>query len=280
MSKTISILGCGWLGLPFGRHLLTKGFRVKGSLTSKDRSGDLARAGIEPYQLVLQTQKAIVSDEHFFETDVLVIAIPPARDKTIETIFTAQIRQLVPYITKHQIARVLFISSTSVYNENDQRVKEEDALIPNKPSGRALLIVENLLQENPAFKTTVIRFGGLIGKDRNPARFLLRKKETLSGMKPVNLIHQDDCISILTQIIRDDVWGETFNASCPEHPTRKAFYTKASEVSGLPCPAMNETAASYKLVDSNKLIQKIKYSFKYKNPLDYLSQLDIESQVN
>ena len=280
MSKTISILGCGWLGIPLGRHLLTKGFRVKGSVTSQKRSGDLVRVGIEAYQIVLQAQKAIVSSKRFFETDVLVIAIPPARVESIESIFAGQLLQLIPYIITYQITKVLFMSSTTVYNEYGQSVKEEDVLIPNKSSGRALLVAEKLLQENTAFQTTVIRFGGLIGKDRNPARFLLRKKEKLSGLKPVNLIHLDDCISILKQIILKDVWGETFNACCPEHPTRKAFYSKASMVSGLPCPTMSETVSAYKLVDSSKLIQAIKYSFKYKNPLDYLDQLTIENQMN
>ncbi len=271
MASTISILGCGWLGLPFGKHLLFKGFQVKGSVTAKEKTGDLARSGVEPFQVVLQTNKAIVSDERFFKTDVLVIAIPPARVESIESIFVQQISQVIPYITKYQIPKVLFISSTSVYNEENQMVKEDDVFIPNKSSGRALLIAEKLLQEHEAFKTTVIRFGGLIGQDRNPARFLIRKKEKLSGTKPVNLIHQDDCISILYQIILKDIWGETFNACCPDHPTRKAFYTKASEVSGLPCPTMSDQKVKFKLVDSSKLVKILNFQFKYKNPLDYLA---------
>lgn len=32
MAKTISILGCGWLGLPLGQHLVQQGYHIKGSL--------------------------------------------------------------------------------------------------------------------------------------------------------------------------------------------------------------------------------------------------------
>jgi 3-hydroxyisobutyrate dehydrogenase-like beta-hydroxyacid dehydrogenase len=33
-NKSISILGCGWLGVPLAKHLIQKGFSVKGSVTS------------------------------------------------------------------------------------------------------------------------------------------------------------------------------------------------------------------------------------------------------
>ena len=49
----ISILGCGWLGLPLGKYLLQKGHLIKGSTTDKDKMETLKASGIQPFLLVL-----------------------------------------------------------------------------------------------------------------------------------------------------------------------------------------------------------------------------------
>ena len=44
----ISILGCGWLGFPLAKALLSKGLSVKGSTTSSEKLATLEKAGITP----------------------------------------------------------------------------------------------------------------------------------------------------------------------------------------------------------------------------------------
>ncbi|MGD9931060.1 MAG: SDR family oxidoreductase [Mangrovibacterium sp.] len=271
--ETISILGCGWLGLPLGQVLMNEGFELKGSVTTPSKLNELRDTGISPYRLVLHPGSVEMDDPSFFETDLVIVSIPPRRVPDIEEVFPAQIRQLTGLLEAHGVGRVLFISSTSVYAETEGTATETDELLPDKPSGRALVAAENMLLANPAFKTTVLRFGGLIGADRNPARFLSRKREALSGSKPVNLIHRDDCIGIIREIIRQEVWGEVFNACCPEHPTRNAFYEKAAVVSGLPAPEFTDEPEPYKMVDSTKLVRQLNYRFLYHSPMDYLKQL-------
>lgn len=274
--KTISILGCGWLGFPLAEKLLADGIQVKGSVTTRSKLKKLSAAGIEPYCLSLDEEKVQLKDPRFFDTDLVIVAIPPRRVDFIETIFPAQIKQLVRLLEEHRVPRVLFISSTSVYNELGGKATEEDVLLPEKPSGKALVMAELLLTQNRNFKTTVLRFGGLIGADRNPARFLSRKVDAVSGTKPVNLIHQDDCIGIILKIINQEVWGETFNACCPAHPTRQDFYERASKVSGIPAPEFSGEKVPFKLVDSSKLIHVLNYEFKYPSPLDYLNLVNAE----
>jgi nucleoside-diphosphate-sugar epimerase len=203
---------------------------------------------------------------------VLVISIPPKRIPDIEQVFPSQIRRLIPFIPTFGIQKVIFLSSTSVYPDQNQVAREDDTLAPDKPSGRALLEAEALLREQPDFKTTVIRFGGLIGVDRNPARFLLKASQPIADA-PVNLIHQDDCIEIITSIIDRQVWGETFNAVSPEHPRKKDFYRKAALQSGYSAVMVSEQDAPYKIVDSSKLIRSINYEFIYPSPMDYLDAL-------
>ena len=271
-SGTISILGCGWLGVPLARHLLENGFTVKGSVTSTEKFDLLQNAGIQPYKIVLNEKLAEVDDSTFFDCDVLIISMPPRRIPDIENVFPAQITGLIPLILKSDIQKVIFISSTSVYPENLQTASESDELLPDKSSGKALVIAENLFKSRTDFKTTIIRFGGLIGADRNPAHFLLKSGQTVLNT-PVNLIHQDDCIGIINAIIEQGLWGETLNACCPEHPLKKDFYGKAAQISGLPEPSISNGPEAFKIIDSSKLIRLLNYQFKYQSPMDYLDSL-------
>ena len=270
---TVSIFGCGWLGLPLGKHLRNRRFSVKGSVTTLEKFGLLRTSGVSPYRIVLNDSDIEVDDPAFFETDVMIISIPPRRIDGIERIFPAQIAQLIPIILKAGIKKVIFISSTSVYPENLQTASENDALSPDKASGKALVAAENLLKNLTDFETTIIRFGGLIGADRNPARFLQKSDRPVANV-PVNLIHQDDCIGIILDILEQDIWGETLNACCPEHPLKKEFYGKAAQISGLPEPRISDHPEAYKVIDSSKLQRLLKYEFKYPSPMDYLDSLE------
>ena len=269
---TVSILGCGWLGLPLGKRLRNRRFSVRGSVTNPEKFGLLRTSGVVPYRIVLNDSEVEVDNPAFFDTDVLIISIPPRRIDGIERIFPAQIAQLIPIILSAGIQKVIFISSTSVYPENFQAVSENDAISPDKASGKALVAAENLLKNLTDFQTTIIRFGGLIGADRNPARFLL-KSDRLVANVPVNLIHQDDCIGIILAILEQDLWGETLNACCPDHPLKRDFYGKAAQISGLPVPRISDDTEAYKIIDSSKLQRLLKYTFKYQSPMDYLDSL-------
>ncbi|MDP2890693.1 MAG: NAD(P)H-binding protein [Bacteroidota bacterium] len=271
--KSISILGCGWLGVTLAKHFLEKGNAVKGSVTSEEKFEMLRDAGILPFRIVLSDTEVILDDPDFFKCDVLIISIPPRRIEGIEQIFPSQIRRLIPFILKAGIQKVIFISSTSVYPDQNQLANEKDISVPDKASGRALIVAENLLREQSEFKTTIVRFGGLIGSDRNPARFLLKTIQPIANA-PVNLIHQDDCIRIISAIIKQELWGETLNACCPEHPMKKDFYEKAAIQSGLPVPVISDELAAFKTIDSSKLIRLLNYQFIYSSPMDYLDQIE------
>jgi len=190
-SGTISILGCGWLGLPLAKQLISEGYSVRGSVTSSEKLGMLKNEGVQAYQIILSDDSIQISDYAFFDCDVLIISIPPRRIDEIERVYPAQIGQLIPEILRAEIKKVIFISSTSVYPEKFQIAKEEDTLPPEKGSGKAIVLAENLLINRIEFKTTVLRFGGLIGADRNPARFLQKSVKSIAN-SPVNLIHQDE----------------------------------------------------------------------------------------
>lgn len=272
MVKTVSILGCGWLGTALGKKFLTNGVAVKGSVVSADSYNRLETTGIQTYHIRIDTDGVAIDYKNFFNTDVLIIALPPRGENVIES-FPQQINQIVQLIGETKIARVLFVSSTSVYQPWNGVVREGDEGYPSKPTGRSLIKAEKILLALPDVNTTIVRLGGLIGYDRNPARFLSGKKNVAADT-PVNLIHRDDAVQIIFDLIQKNIWGEVFNACSPHHPTKKEFYTKAASISGLPAPEFNLLQENYKIVNSDKLISRLGYSFRYFSPMDYLKELE------
>jgi nucleoside-diphosphate-sugar epimerase len=275
MNKKISILGCGWLGLPLAKSLLAKGYEVKGSTTSVIKLDVLKNAGISPFQVQLEEHEIIGTIENFLdETDVLLIDIPPGLRKVTSTsnemTFVNKVKTLIPFIEKSRIQKVVFVSSTSVYGDSNNfstslEVTEETKPNPDTESGKQLAITETLLQSNPYFKTTVIRFGGLLGDDRHPIKFLAGRTNVENPEAPVNMIEREDCIGIIEEILKQvqhDKWGETFNAVAPQHPTRKAYYYKKAEIFNLPLPTFAEDSESKgKIISSEKVETILGYSF-------------------
>ncbi len=272
--ERISILGCGWLGLPLAKQLIAEGYRVKGSTTRAEKLGILEAAGIEPYRVVVG--ETVEGDlKGLLESDILVVDIPPGRREDIEEFHVMQVSQLIDALLESPVKQVLFISSTSVYPDLGREVSEQEALDPDlagKPAGRVLLFVEEMFRSEGAFRTTVVRFGGLIGPGRNPSDFLQRMKVVADPGQPVNLIHLDDCIGVISSIIRQGAWGEVFNACCPEHPTRGAFYEAAAERLGLGAPPLAATDPEprpFKIVSSRKIADTLGYRFQHPDPLAF-----------
>jgi nucleoside-diphosphate-sugar epimerase len=268
--KQISILGCGWLGLPLAKSLIEKGFLVKGSTTSLEKISILENKGIQAFQISLSEEK-INGDIHSFleNSEILIIDIPPKlrgnssdASTALSKTFFSKIQNLLPFIEKSSVEKVIFVSSTAVYADYNSTVTETIKPQPETESGKQLLETETLLQNNTNFKTTVVRFGGLIGEDRHPIKFLAGRENIENPEAPINLIHQLDCIGIVERIIKKNCFGETFNAVAPFHPTRKEYYTQKALELNLPLPEFDESKPSVgKTISSEKVADILKYTF-------------------
>lgn len=271
----ISILGCGWLGYPLAKAILKEGFSVKGSTTSVDKIPVLENAGIQPFLLSLSANETTGDLGGFLmDSSFLILNIPPKlrripKDTTDDPKkeFVEKMANLIPFIENSSVKKVLFVSSTSVYGNETSEVTEETATNPDTESGVQLVLVEDLFQGNSNFQTTVLRFGGLIGDDRQPGRFLAGKTNLDNPDASVNLIHQEDCIGLILNLISHtldaEVWGATFNAVTPYHPSRKQYYTQKAIDLGLPLPEFNEENSSVgKTISSAKIQKVLGYLFK------------------
>lgn len=250
----ISILGCGWLGLPTATKL-NSNFNIKGSTTSENKINILKNNKITPYIIDLFQENRNIAE--FLDAEILIINIPIInKEGLLEGFF-----KLRDEIIKSPIKKILFISSTSVYKENNCDVTEGGEINQSNLN----FTIEELLKSLPKhFHLTILRMGGLIGPRRHPGKFFANRKDLITkGLNPVNLIHLEDCTEIISEIILRDIWDETFNVCYPHHPTREELYTKATIAYCGIAPKFVEEKGQWKTVNPEKLIKKLGYSFKY-----------------
>lgn len=270
--KRISILGCGWLGLPLGAALARKGYEVKGSTTSPEKLEKLREQGIEPYLIRVNDTVEGPEKESFFDAELLILNIPPGgrRNPEVEEQYPQKVKAVLKQVHSGAVQYLIFISSTSVYGDENREVKEEDEPCPTTPSARALVVIERYLALLQHPRITVLRMAGLVGGSRKPGRFLAGKKDVPDGEAPVNLVHLDDCIGLIEAVVEQGAWGHTFNVCADQHPTRAAFYSAQAKKEGLEPPTFRAGhELSYKAVSNEKAKKVLGYTFRHPDPMAF-----------
>ncbi|EOR95779.1 NAD-dependent epimerase/dehydratase [Arcticibacter svalbardensis MN12-7] len=267
----ISILGCGWFGLPLAKQLITLGYRVNGSTTTPDKLTALTDEGIEAYLIDLANED-VKDVSAFFDSEVLVIAFPPRMRSGKEGNYLPKIEHALRMIKNSAVKQVIFISSSSVFGDTNTKVDESSIPQPETDSGKAILSAERLLQSTPGLTTTVLRFSGLIGPGRDPGRFFGGKTAVPNGQAPVNLIHLDDCIGITCQIIEKEAYGLVYHGVTPDHPSRQDFYTPVSVKAGYAAPTFIDELKEWKIVESKHVPLYLNYTFVNGSLLDLIKR--------
>lgn len=266
MNKNISILGLGWLGLPLALQLHKKGYSVNGSTSALANLKPLSKYSFRASRIKIEADRITGDWESFIhETTILIINFPPKRIDNIETIHPLQIEQIIKQTPKS--TKVIFISSTSVYQNTNSILDEKIICAPEKSSGVALIKAEKLLQQHFGSNLTILRLAGLIGPKRHPGRFLANKKELKNPNAPVNLIHQQDVIGLIEAILKQDCFGETINGCTDIHPKRKDFYKNAAIKLNMPAPIFEaSTEEHFKIVDNSKSKSLLNFTYQFSNP--------------
>ncbi len=226
-----------------------KGHHVKASTTSESRLSELTSVKVEPF--IIDIGRLPFNLQPFLQTDILIINIP---SKDLDAF-----SNLSKEIEKSELKKVLFVSSTSVYENQNKIVSELD---DEESTLSPLLTIENLFRNSDKIKTTIVRFGGLIGYSRNPGKFFSKDRLVHNPDSNVNLIHRDDCIEIISQIVEQDVWGEVFNCCADTHSTKREFYTHTAKSTGFPVPDFASPGTkSFKIISNQKVKQVLNYTF-------------------
>lgn len=262
--KTVSIIGCGWLGLPLAGRLRSAGHIIKGSTRTDKRLEMLAAKDILPYQISV-SESGITADKTFFDCDCLILNIPPGTKAGKGSEHPVQVGLILDQLDLLK-TKVVYVSSTSVYP--DLNIEFEESDVPGKYlAGNTDLLSAEQLVKSRAEKWLVLRCAGLAGYDRMLARHFAGKTGLSGGNSPVNLIHRDDVVNIIHILLESGITKETFNLSAPVHPLKKDFYTNLAARFSLPIPEFaDSTSTPGKLISSRKIQQVLSYRFLFPDP--------------
>lgn len=269
--KTVSIIGLGWIGEPLGLLLNQKGFRVLGSTTSVEKQEKLALKGLQAIRFSLNPHPEGLGFNALFQSEILVVNIPPRTRSGNGSFHLEQLNYLRTLIDRSSVKQVIFVSSTGIYPELNslEKYRENYPITLENTGNDTLFRAESWMEKNRAYDLSIVRFGGLMGKDRIPGKYF-SGKENVAGHTRVNFIHQEDAVSMIAWIIEKGLWNETFNGVAPIHPLRREIYDKNAAELGLAPPAsyQNESYGKDRLIDSSKILET-GFEFKFPDPLEF-----------
>jgi nucleoside-diphosphate-sugar epimerase len=271
LSEVVSILGCGWLGLPLAERLLHNNYQVKGSTTTAEKIEILKSKGIKAYQLDFNPEpQQAVGD--FFQADFVIINIPPQVAKKGDRFHIEQIANILKHIPKKSF--IIYVSATSVYPNQGRTWKESDLFSLQESGNRTLFEAEQLITQSTN-SYVIIRPGGLFGSSRMLGNYVQGRTMT-DANEPVNYVHLEDMMGIIQLILlnNEQIKGQTVNAVCPEHPLKKTIALQNCHDFGLesPKPLPNKPAKN-RLLDGSKIESVLSYEFIFRNPVEFTYNL-------
>ena len=265
--KKIGVLGCGWLGLPLAKKLIHEGHVVKGSTTQKEKISSLKSFGIAPYIVRCSEDNCDGLALFLQDVEVLILTLSPGLRQNPKRRFDLVIEQIVKHLVDSSVQEVIFISSTSVYGNALGDITEETPTLPITESGKQLLLCEDTLLTSPSFKTTILRFGGLIGPQRHPIYSLAKHAFIDNPNGIINFIHLEDCLQCLLAILEKQNERVTYNAVCPYYPTRENYYTTLAKMAGIQLPPFIEKTAKKRRILPTKIQNTLNVKFNVENLL-------------
>jgi nucleoside-diphosphate-sugar epimerase len=264
--SSITIIGCGWFGLPLAKKLVSLGLTVKATKRSTEDLVLLREADIEAFQLDLDHIDDTVDYQPLFDSDAIVINLPPGLRRG-DSHYIRHLTSLRHLMGTHDYQRVIFISTTGVYPSLDSIVTEQDAQAVDDISA-TLLQAEGVFAQLP--NSCIVRFSGLVGPKRHPGRFFAGKTDVSGANVAVNLVHLDDCIAAVCLLLTRAHCQPIYNLAAEEHPTRGEFYVAAAEHLGLTRPVFNQQRQLSKIIDGQLICADVGFSYLYSNPLKML----------
>lgn len=249
-----TIIGCGWLGTSLSETLVQNGNSVIGTTTTFDRQEILSQKGIKNIIFNLNSQ---ISTEIIDFSDVVVLSIPPF-DKTNPNKYGEALLHLVKQF--HSKTKFIFLSSTGIYPQKNGSFDEEYHF----ESGEKLTSLYQAEKQLSAFlkkRLTILRLGGLFGKDRHPIYSLSGKTNIKNPEGKINFVGKNDVISVVQLITEQEVFGEIFNLVYPNFPTRKTYYQQKAIELNLKIPTFDNSSSIIREISSKKIQKKFGFIF-------------------
>ncbi|MBI4657489.1 MAG: SDR family oxidoreductase [Verrucomicrobia bacterium] len=274
----VLIVGCGYVGVAFGRELAKQGHEVFGLRRSPQSLGVLEAAGI---RLVIGDVTKVADLFRLpgpFDWVVNLVSSGRGGAGEYREVYVNGTRNLIEWLGAAPPAKFVYTSSTSVYGQTDgSTVKESSPAEPAGETGKLLVEAENLLllaARERKLPAVILRVAGIYGPDRGHLlkQFLKNDARIIGkGERSINMIHLDDLVGIIVCALKNGRPGEIYNAVDDEPVAQVHFFRWLSESLGKWMPpfepddsaAARKRGLTNKKVSNRKLKMELGYRFKY-----------------
>ncbi len=259
----ILIVGCGYVGKALANAYIAKGAQVYAL-----QRRELNIIGI--HNLVGDVAKINLHHLAPFDRIFYLISADEHTDTAYQHAYVTGIAHLLKQVPTHPTTRLLFISSTAVYGQ--QQGEWVDEMSPTNPTdfaGQRLLEGEQLVQQS-GLNHVIVRFGGIYGPGR--LRVIEQIKtghaRLTESLCYTNRIHLDDCVGSLQFLAEIPTCPPVVLGVDCEPVLYNELQMWLAEQLNLPTPQIGETPT--RLQKSNKrcrnqLLQNLGYVFVFPN---------------
>lgn len=258
--KTVLIAGCGNVGTSLGKRLVQSNCRVLGLRR------DTARLPAEFEPLAIDLSRPFSLPE--LPARLAGVVFLPSSRRDVELYKQTRVngfRNLYDalYQAACDVARWIYVSSTSVYGENEgEWVDEDTAPTPESQTAQVLRQGE-MLMESLGLPGTTVRFGGIYGPGRLMyLRRVARGDECTPGLW-TNRIHVEDCARMLQHLLELDKPERCYIGVDHEPVLQCRLMGRLAEMLRQPYDSPHEAAAYTGKRLSNRRIVATGFTFNY-----------------
>jgi len=274
--ESVGIIGCGWLGTALAKTLLLQKYFVVGTTQHSKKLASLEKLGMHAELLSLPIDMNVVKDNNLFQCDSLVICIPP-QIRHGKGDYANKMAQIVSAAEQGKVKKIVLISTTAIYGDLIGDVDESTSLDIRTDKVALLFAAEQKIRSFNK-QSIILRAAGLVGENRHPGAFLRHKRLMSAPNAYVNLVHQQDVVGVIVEILSSKHISGVFNLVSQMQVSKKHFYSIAADALHIEAPEFDNHSAVElgKQVMSDKVRNRLHYKFKY----DDLVSWAIKSQVH
>jgi nucleoside-diphosphate-sugar epimerase len=254
--KTL-VIGCGYIGLPLALRLQEAGHEISAWVHSAETGKSLDQHDF--HRVICGSVADSSLWDHLPKDFDLVIHCASSGgggEADYEQVF---LKGVLMMNTQQPQSRRLFVSSTSVYRQNQgEVVTEQSEAEPETATGRVLRVAEKVAL---GADVTVVRSTGIYGPKRGVLFEKFRRGEAViegDGLRYINQIHQRDLVAAILHLIDAGVPGEVYNATDDAPVTYRDYYAWCSRFLSQPMPPHGRVNSERKRGLTNKRVSNAK----------------------
>lgn len=255
------IMGAGYVGEELLKHLQAQKYKLVIATTRKERIDTLSCYG----QSILLPREDKALQELINSCNGMIILVAPKHGQSYEEVYLQTAKRVSLALQNRQSPfYLLYTSSTSVCEQQNEWVTEDMKLYPKSENAKILLEAERYYLNCNA-STCILRLGGIYGPKRELLDRVKRfsgKNMLSSGEEPTNHIHLEDIIAAILFCLDRSLTG-IYHLVNDDHTPRRDLYSHFCQLADIPCPIWSKDLpkCSYKVC--NQKIKSMGFTFKH-----------------